>query len=239
MSVKVTIGHLVSDENKRAHGGKAGDQTGRESYLCDWYGPWEYVFRAKDPAVRKKIAQTMVDICNNENAGGYDQYERTTLYNEAKRLNWDIKAITKPCESDCSASVAVCINAAGIPISKDMYTGNEKQLIEATGAFETYSAAEYTQQSDKLKKGDILQKKGHTSIVTNVETTTEKATRYYPKYKGNSKSIVDALNTLGINSTFNNRKKIAITNKISNYTGTAEQNTKMLSLLIAGKLIKP
>ncbi|WP_347993367.1 hypothetical protein [uncultured Eubacterium sp.] len=36
-----------------------------------------------------------------------------------------------------------------------------------------------------------------------------------------------------------NRKKIAAANNISNYTGTAAQNEKMLNLLKQGKLIKP
>ena len=36
-----------------------------------------------------------------------------------------------------------------------------------------------------------------------------------------------------------NRKKITAANNISNYTGTAAQNEKMLNLLKQGKLIKP
>ncbi len=55
-------------------------------------------------------------------------------------------------------------------------------------------------------------------------------------YKGNS--IVDALKQIGVDSSFSNRKKIASRNNISNYTGTATQNTKLLNLLKKGKLIK-
>lgn len=55
-------------------------------------------------------------------------------------------------------------------------------------------------------------------------------------YKGNS--IVDALKQIGVDSSFSNRKKIASRNNISNYTGTATQNTKLLNLLRKGKLIK-
>lgn len=61
---------------------------------------------------------------------------------------------------------------------------------------------------------------------------------YYPKYKGKSKSLVDALKSLGINSGKNNRKRIATLNGIKNYTGTATQNTKLLNLLKRGTLIK-
>lgn len=61
---------------------------------------------------------------------------------------------------------------------------------------------------------------------------------YYPKYKGKSKSLVDALKSLSINSSKNNRKKIANLNGIKNYKGSASQNTKLLNLLKKGKLIK-
>ena len=61
---------------------------------------------------------------------------------------------------------------------------------------------------------------------------------YYPRYKGKSKSLVDALKSLGINSGKNNRKRIAVLNGIKNYSGTATQNTRLLNLLKRGTLIK-
>lgn len=61
---------------------------------------------------------------------------------------------------------------------------------------------------------------------------------YYPKYNGKSNSIVDALKSLNINSSFNNRINIAKNNNISNYKGTSTQNTKLLNLLKQGKLKK-
>ena len=66
----------------------------------------------------------------------------------------------------------------------------------------------------------------------------KKKTVYYPKYKGKSKSLVDALKSLGINSGKNNRKRIAVLNGIKNYSGSASQNTKLLNLLKRGTLIK-
>lgn len=62
---------------------------------------------------------------------------------------------------------------------------------------------------------------------------------YYPKYTGTSASIVVALSSLGVTSTLAYRKQIAKANSITNYTGTAAQNTKLLNLLKNGKLIKP
>jgi hypothetical protein len=53
-------------------------------------------------------------------------------------------------------------------------------------------------------------------------------------YKGDS--FVDALNAIGINSSFENRKNIASKNGIDNYTGSARQNLDLLRLLKEGRL---
>ena len=54
-------------------------------------------------------------------------------------------------------------------------------------------------------------------------------------YKGTS--IVDALNQINVDSSFNYRSKLAEVNNIKNYTGTIEQNTTMLNLLKRGMLV--
>lgn len=67
---------------------------------------------------------------------------------------------------------------------------------------------------------------------------TKPSVSYYKKYTGTSVSLVDALKAIGVDASLNNRKKIAKANGISNYTGTASQNTKLLGLLKTGKLVK-
>ncbi len=62
------------------------------------------------------------------------------------------------------------------------------------------------------------------------------AIEYFPKYQD---SLVMALQAVGADSSYDYRKRIAVKNGISNYSGTADQNTKLLSLLKEGKLIKP
>ena len=57
-----------------------------------------------------------------------------------------------------------------------------------------------------------------------------------PNYKGSS--IVDALNQIKVDSSFEYRKKLASKNNIKDYTGTAKQNKQLLDRLVAGKLIK-
>jgi hypothetical protein len=70
------------------------------------------------------------------------------------------------------------------------------------------------------------------------KSSSSTSSKYYKKYTGKSVSIVDALKSIGADSSFNNRRAIAKANGISNYIGSSSQNTKMLNLLKQGKLIK-
>lgn len=161
----VKIGHASIDENGRAHGGAAGDQTEREVCTRDWYNkPWIAVIRPNDAAVAEKIAKAMEQAAVNDNIG-YDQYQRTTLFTQAKANNWDISKVKVKCETDCSALVAVCVNAAGIAVSKDIYTGNEKAALVDTGKFKAITESKYVGSSNYLKRGDVLLGSGHTAVV--------------------------------------------------------------------------
>lgn len=163
MSVK--IGHASIDERGKARGGAAGDQTGREVCTRNWYNkPWIAVIRPKSSTAAEKIAKAMEAACANNNIG-YDQNERTTLYIKAKANNWNIAGIKSKCETDCSALVAVCVNAAGISVSKDIYTGNEKSALVATGKFTAHTESKYLTTDNYLKRGDILLASGHTAVV--------------------------------------------------------------------------
>ena len=176
MSVK--IGHASIDERGRASGGTAGDQTGREVCIREWYNKsWNKVIRATDPKVAEKIAQTMEAACNNDNIG-YDQFQRTTLFTEAKKVNWNLGKITVKCETDCSALIAVCVNAAGVSVSKDIYTGNEAAALKATGEFQVLTLPKYLNSDKYLMRGDILLNESHhTAVVlsngTEVITSTD------------------------------------------------------------------
>lgn len=164
--MSVMIGHASIDENGKARGGVAGDQTKREVCTRTWYNKgWNKVIRAKDNNIAEKIAKAMESACANDNIG-YDQNQRTTLFVQAKAKKWDISKITTKCETDCSALVAVCVNASGVPVSKDIYTGNEANALKATGKFEVLTDSKYLTTDKNLKRGDILLKEGsHTAIV--------------------------------------------------------------------------
>lgn len=65
---------------------------------------------------------------------------------------------------------------------------------------------------------------------------TKPKVSYYNKYTGKSTSIVDALKSLHVDSSFTHRKKIAKANGIKGYIGTPKQNLEMLNKLKKGIL---
>ncbi len=164
----VMIGSARIDENGKAHGGQAGDQTGKEVSTQAWYlhsKGWR-VFRAKDPTVAEKIALCMERACANS-AIGYDQYQRNTLYREAEKVGFDVSKITTPCETDCSALVRVCCAYAGIRgLPADFRTGNIPANLNRTGAFTELTGSKYQEQSLYLGRGDIIVTKtsGHVVV---------------------------------------------------------------------------
>lgn len=161
----VRIGHAVMDEQGKARGGKPGDNTGREVIIGNWYEEgWNVVLRPKDSAVAEKIAVAMEQTCLND-AIGYNQGNRTTLYREAVKHDFKLNEIKQLCECDCSSLVSVCVNAAGVNVSKDIYTGNMVKALLATGTFEQLTAQKYLSSSDYLQRGDILVHEGsHTAV---------------------------------------------------------------------------
>lgn len=167
----VKLGSSSKDEKGQYRGGQAGDQTGAEVYIQNWYdGSWHSVIRPKSAALAEKIASACEKACNNNNIG-YDQYERNSLYREALKVNLDLSKITTPCECDCSSLVSTCCIAAGLPESI-FFAGNNMRttynLIDAcnkTGHFDVLTSSNYTRSKDYLKRGDILLSTGHTVIV--------------------------------------------------------------------------
>ena len=162
----VTIGSARIDERGKAIGGKAGDQTGKEVATQAWYKHskgWR-VFRAKDPAKRKKIAEAMRRACANSNIG-YDQSQRLTLFEHVAAYGYDPGKASKEVETDCSALVRVCCAYAGIMLP-NFVTSNQPSAMLNSGAFDEMKGAKYTDGEDWLEEGDVLVTavKGHTVV---------------------------------------------------------------------------
>ena len=169
MSNTIYISHAISDEHKSASGGVAGDQTGREVLVSEWYlNPKGWVvLRCKDRDAAKKIAFNARAAADNPNIG-YDQSERNTLFHVAEKVGFACALVETPCECDCSSLVRVCLWYAGIKVGH-FNTANEVELLLKTGKFLRLADAATTEHPDKLMEGDILvtRTKGHTCVVLN------------------------------------------------------------------------
>lgn len=155
-AVGTRIGQAAAGEGGSLSGNVAGDQSGHEVATANYGGKgWVYVFRAKDPAIGKALAQKMIDACANDHIG-YDMKDRMTLYYVAEANNWDLATITTNCETTCVDLVSVCLNAVGINAP---YGWSSKAVygdLMATGEFDVFTSADYLHSDAYLLPGDIL-----------------------------------------------------------------------------------
>ncbi len=166
------ISNCGRDENGKYSGGKAGDQTGKEYCIRDWYNrPWDCVLRYPDPAVGEVIARIAKNAAKNKHIG-YDQSQRLTYYEALKKAHWKPVKIETDCEADCSSSTAANIIAAGHQthikalqdISPSCFTGNLRQVLEKAG-FQVLREKKYLESDTYLLPGDILlNEKSHAAI---------------------------------------------------------------------------
>lgn len=163
--MSVILGNCSINELGKATGGQKGDQTGREIYICPWYANgWTDLVRPLDPELAERIASNYEAICANDNIG-YGQDDRLSLYREAKKVGFDFSAITTPCHADCSSSEGADLIACDVNVNPDIYTGNMVAAMMKTGKFERHKEAEYLADDKLLKRGDILVKQYHHTVV--------------------------------------------------------------------------
>lgn len=189
----IMIGQASIDENGRISGGQAGNQSGRELNKSNWYSNgWTLLIRAKDPNVAEKMAKACEAGVANKNIG-YDQYQRNTLRAEAKKAGWNLAAIKTPCETDCSAFMAVCAEAAGVNIDVAYTQGNApatfqmRQQWAKTGKFDMLTDSKYLTSSQYLRRGDVLVNElRHTVMVLNDGPKAEKVN---PEHEANKAKV--------------------------------------------------
>jgi hypothetical protein len=167
------ISNSGSDENGAYSGGQAGDQTGKEWRMRDWYNrPWTCVLRYPDQKVALKLAQLAIDAALNDHVG-YDQSQNRTYLAQLKTMGWEPSRITVNCEADCSAGVCANVTAAGYLLGikalqnhTGTYTGNMRSALTKAG-FKLLTDSKYLTSGDYLLPGDILLNDGH-HTATNV-----------------------------------------------------------------------
>lgn len=160
------IAHAVGDENGNGSGGRAGDQTGREVRVQNWYnrsGGWGVALEPTDEKMAAAAADIAVRIANDDSFG-YDKGQRTTAYKAILAAGGNIEAAADS-ELDCSVLVFIAYKLAGLNIEIG-YTGNLESRFLATGKFKAHRESKYLTSGEYAKKGWIYLTAGkHTAIV--------------------------------------------------------------------------
>ena len=152
----IKCGWASQDERGKASGGKAGDQTGKEVKVGYWYNFGQNcIIRFKKADEGRKFARVIKALCNNS-CVGYDQSQRTTLYDQLQKQGFDYTKLKTKCETDCSAMIAAALACIGIKISKNAWTGNLIACCKETGKFTFYTDSIYLTSDKYLKTGDII-----------------------------------------------------------------------------------
>lgn len=207
----VKISNCGHDERGRYAGGKAGDQTGTEYQIMNWYSrPWLCILRFEDAKIAAMIADMATKAARNDLIG-YDQgtagnsNDRYTFWHHLKVSNYDPAQITIACESDCSASTAAIVKGAGYrlnnaklkAVSIYLTTRNMRQALKNAGA-KVLTDKKYLNSGAYLKAGDILlndshhvaiavtsgSESGDTSTNTTTKTNASTTLSKTPKFVG-------------------------------------------------------
>ena len=143
------------------------------------------------------------------------------------------------CFSPCGTSFTSIVEALK-SIGVDSSMTYRKQIAVANG-ISGYSgtANQNTQMLSMLKAGTLKIPNGENPVVPEEPPVIDYGTGVFPTCSSSFSSIVDALKSIGVDSSMSNRKTIAAANGISNYSGTADQNNQMLNLLKSGQLKNP
>lgn len=124
-----------------------------------------------------------------------------------------------------SPSIAAALDALGADSS---YAGRAK-IAEANGITGYRGTAEQnTRMLELLRQGKLIDPSAAAS-----------GSPFFPAYTGSSPSIAAALDAVGAESAFAYRTRIAAANGVTDYSGTAAQNTALLQLLRQGRLLRP
>ena len=182
------IANCGHDERNKYTGGVAGDQTGQEWAVINWYNrPWNVVLRHPIENVGKKIAELAYKAAENNHIG-YDQNQRLDFWTALVMCNYDPAKITTNCEADCSAGVAAIVKAVGYlfgirdlqNVSASSYTGNLKNVLKKAGFTVLYDS-KYLTSDLYLLPGDILLYEGHHTAI-NLTTGTKAWSESKPEY---------------------------------------------------------
>ena len=206
---------------------------------------WYVINQNKVPAVLTEggFMDSRIDYPVITSEKGQDAYARAIAEGLIKYLNLKKKTVTTQANQtttqanapSSSANYLVKINTDELNVRKD--AGTSFEVTAKVKRNEVYTIVE-EKMNGATKWGKLKSGAGWNSLAYTVKVNRTTTAQYYPACNSNQYSLVNALNLIGVDSSFDNRKKIAIANGVRNYTGTALQNNQLLTKLKAGKLRK-
>lgn len=238
--------HAVLNYHTKGHGYDNYTKYGRDmhniepsvmdfpAYWCDAFVDWCF-YKAYGKTQAKKL------LC-----GGFNDYTvaSATLYNNKKRLDRTPKVGAQVFFTK-NGKISGCYHTGIVyKVDKNYFYTIEGNTASKNGVVENGGAVAKKKYSTSLYKDKALFGHPQYDKVETLKNGLDKTNktnkvRYYKKYLGKSPSLVDAMNEMKLVSTFQNRERIAKSNNIEEYKGTALQNNKLLRLLKKGKLVKP
>lgn len=163
------ISNCSISENGTAYG-KAGDQTGREWYITNWYKHkkgWNVVLRPPTRAIGRGIADNARKAANNPH-NGYSQAGdwatgRTSFWRHLEASNYNADEITVDNNADCSSSTAALVKAEGYrqnneklkQVDINLTTWGIEEAFVKLG-FTALRESKYLNGPDYLQAGDII-----------------------------------------------------------------------------------
>lgn len=145
-----------------------------------------------------------------------------------------------------SIANALDIGFHGVPVkyNKELYvlrkTRAKAVLIECCFVDDKDDVEKWNSTKCAMAIASSLGCKTNVTSTTNASTDVSRETyTYFPVFKSSSCSIVDCLKSIGVDSSYSYRQRIASKNGVANYKGLAPQNDKLVSLGKKGKLVKP
>lgn len=150
MAKTVRIGHASTDSAATA---------AAEVLISNYYTALKptVVLRPVSSAIAEKSAAACEAGCNNNNIE-YSQIYRNSLYNEAKKVDYNLTKVSTTCYADCSSFMTVCAIAGGanIDVSSMPNCGSMKAAFTKHGDYKALTSSTYLNSSDYLQRGDIL-----------------------------------------------------------------------------------
>ncbi len=161
-------------------------------------------------------------------------------WNGVLRYNFVIVETPKGYFDSCGSTYTSIVEALKSIGAESSYSYRVK--IAVANGISGYSgtATQNTQMLNMLKSGELkVPVDSPENNVPNPPQVNDFSYTYFPACNSSYTSFVDALKSIGVDSSYSYRTTIANKNGVAGYSGSSTQNTQLLSLLKNGKLLNP